>query len=89
MREHDQVLTHVKKALKPGGRLVICEPIADQRRKLLRSDQEVKHEVGMNFVIKDLENTGFKILHTKDPFVDRTKEKGDKMWLIVATKSGL
>jgi ubiquinone/menaquinone biosynthesis C-methylase UbiE len=86
MRDHDKILQHVKKSLRAGGRLVICEAIADQRRKSLRTDQEAKHEIGMNFVREDLENMGFKILDTKDPFVDRTIEKGDKMWLIVATK---
>ncbi len=86
MRNHDKILQHIKSSIRKGGRLVICEPIADQRRKSLRSVQEAQHEVGMNFVLKDLENMGFKILNTHDPFVDRTKEKGDKMWLIVATK---
>lgn len=86
MRNHDKMLQHIRSSIRTGGRLVICEPIADQRRKSLRLVQEAQHEVGMNFVIEDLENMGFKILNTRDPFVDRTKEKGDKMWLIVATK---
>lgn len=86
LKEHDKILQHVRSSLKPGGRLVICEAIADQRRKSLRQEQEAKHEIGMNFVAEDLENMGFKILNSKDPFVDRTKEKGDKMWLIVAVK---
>jgi SAM-dependent methyltransferase len=86
MDDHDQILQHVKAALKPGGRLVLCEPIAEERRKLTRSEQEKKHELGMSFAIADLEKAGFKILTKKDPFADREKIKGDKMWLIVATK---
>jgi ubiquinone/menaquinone biosynthesis C-methylase UbiE len=86
MDDHDKILLHIKSALKPGGRLVICEPIADERRKLAREDQERKHELGMNFALEDLKKAGFTILKKQDPFVDRSKEKGDNMWLIVASK---
>jgi len=86
MDDHDQILQHVKAALKSGGRLVICEPIAEERKKLTRSEQEKKHELGINFALADLEKAGFKILTKRDPFADREKIKGDKMWMIVATK---
>ncbi len=84
MDDHDKILQHIKVSLKPGGRLVLCEPIADERRKSNREDQGRKHELGMNFALEDLQKAGFTILKQQDPFVDRSKEKGDKMWLIVA-----
>jgi hypothetical protein len=40
----------------------------------------------MNFALEDLKRAGFKILFQDDAFVDRLKEKGDKMWLIVCEK---
>jgi tRNA A58 N-methylase Trm61 len=86
MDDHDKILQHIKASLKSGGRLVNCEPIADERRKSTREEQERKHELGMNFALEDLKKAGFKILKQTDAFVDRTKEKGDKMWLIVAMK---
>lgn len=86
MDEHDKILQHIKASLKSGGRLVLCEPIADERRKLVRKEQEAKHELSMNFALEDLQKAGFTILKQQDPFVDRSKEKGDKMWLIVAVK---
>ncbi|MDZ7648340.1 MAG: class I SAM-dependent methyltransferase [Cytophagales bacterium] len=86
MDDHDQILQHIKSSLKSGGRLVLCEAIADERRNSARSDQERKHELGMNFALEDLKKAGFAIIKQQDPFVDRTKEKGDKMWLIVASK---
>ncbi len=86
MDDHDKILQHIKTSLKPGGRLVLCEPVADERRKFIREDQERKHELGMNFVLEDLQKAGFTILKQQDPFVDRSKEKGDKMWLIVAVR---
>jgi ubiquinone/menaquinone biosynthesis C-methylase UbiE len=86
MDDHDKILQHIKASLKSGGRLVLCEPIADERRKLVRKDQEAKHELSMNFALEDLLKAGFTILKQQDPFVDRSEEKGDKMWLIVAVK---
>lgn len=86
MDDHDDILQHVKASLKSGGRLVICEPIAEERRKLSRSAQEGKHELAMGYALEDLAKAGFTISYQKDPFVDRTKEKGDKMWVVVAEK---
>lgn len=86
MDDHDQILQHIKLALKPGGRLVLCEAIAESRRDATRQEQERKHELAMNFAVTDLKKAGFTILKQQDPFVDRTAEKGDKMWLLVALK---
>ena len=86
MNEYVKMLQHIKASLKLGGRLVLCEPIAEERRKLNRVDQKQKHELGMNFALEDLSKAGFSILKQQDPFVDRTKEKGDKMWVVVALK---
>jgi len=86
MKDHDKILQHIFSSLKQGGRLVICEPIAQSRRNLSRADQEKKHEVSMEFVLEDLKKAGFTILEKKDPFVDREKIKGDKMWIILATR---
>jgi ubiquinone/menaquinone biosynthesis C-methylase UbiE len=79
MKKHESILTHIKAALKPGGKLVLCEPIADQRRGLTRAGQEEKHELGIEFAITDLNQAGFRIIRKQDPFVDRTKEKSDNM----------
>jgi ubiquinone/menaquinone biosynthesis C-methylase UbiE len=87
MDAHQEILGAIKNALKLKGRLVICEPISDERKKLSRQDQERKHEMGMNYAIEDLKKAGYKILLQEESFVDRVKEKGDKMWIIVCEKS--
>lgn len=86
MDDHDKILMHVKAALKRGGRLVICEPIAESRRDLARSEQEAKHEIAMKFVEEDLARAGLSVVHRQDPFADRTAVKGDVMWMLVAEK---
>lgn len=86
MDEHQKILEHIKKSLKPGGRILLCEPISDERIKLTREEQEKKHELGMNYAREDLTQAGFTIIFQQQAFVDRVKEKGDKMWLIVGEK---
>lgn len=86
MDDHDKILHHIKVALKVGGRLLLCEPISASRRNFTRAEQELKHELGINFAIEDLKLAGFEISYQKDPFADRTKVKGDTMWVIVAVK---
>lgn len=87
MDRHDAILQHIRTALKPGGRLLICEPISDDRKTFPRADQEKKHELGMDFALSDLKKAGFKITFQQEGFVDRVKEKGDRMWLIVCEKN--
>ena len=87
MDDHDKILQHVKASLKVGGRIVICEPIAEERKSKSRSDQETRHELGMNYAIDDLMKAGFQIIYKRESFVDRTKIKGDKMWIVVGRKN--
>jgi len=86
MDQHDEMLRHIKLCLVSGGRLLLCEPIAENRRNLSRAEQEGRHELGMHYALADLQNAGFEILFRQDRYVDRSKVKGDMMWVIVATK---
>jgi predicted methyltransferase len=86
MDDHDEILLHIKASLKPGGRLVICEPIADERKNSSRTEQERKHELAMKFALEDLEKAGFQIITKQENFADRTAVKGDRMWIIVASR---
>ncbi|HEX6222818.1 MAG TPA: methyltransferase domain-containing protein [Chryseolinea sp.] len=87
MDAHQQILQHIKTSLRVGGRLVICEPISEERKKLTRDEQERKHELGMDYAIADAIQAGFKVIWKQESFVDRVKEKGDMMWLIVCERS--
>jgi ubiquinone/menaquinone biosynthesis C-methylase UbiE len=86
MDAHMAMLAAIKNALKRRGRLVICEPISEERKKVSREDQERKHELGINYAAEDLKKAGYRILLQEESFVDRLKEKGDKMWIIVCEK---
>lgn len=86
MDHHAEILQHIFTSLKAGGRLLICEPIADSRRELSRAEQERKHELSMHYALDDLRDAGFRVLYQRDNFIDRTKEKGDRMWVVVVVK---
>lgn len=86
MDDHDEILLHIKTALKTGGRLLLCEPINDNRRSQSRATQEGKHELEMRFALEDLRKAGFTISFQQDRYIDREKIKGDKMWVVVAVK---
>lgn len=86
MKDYMEVLYHLKQSLKKDGRLVICEPIANERKTSSREDQEKRHELGINYALEDLAKAGFEILFKSENFVDRTTIKGDMMWVIVARR---
>ena len=83
---HQSMLAAILRALKPGGHLVIVEPLASSRRNESRERQERSHEIGPQYVRDDLEQAGFEIVSLIDPLTKRPE--GDEMWLVVARKSG-
>ncbi len=88
IRDHDTFLINLKKALKPGAVVVICEPLADERKGQPRDAQFRKHELESRYALEDLRKAEFSILHHEERFVDRTEQKGDTMWVIVARPKG-
>ncbi len=85
MDHYREILAHLFRALKPGGRLVLVEPIAKEREDWSRDKQAGKHEISMRFALADLTEAGFNIQKKQDPFIDRPS-KSDRMWMAVAVK---
>lgn len=96
--EYRAILEHVRKALKPGGRLVIVEPIPRRADDTTRQAQTKRHSIAMSFVEEDLKQAGFEIV-TKDPgFVTRPEHQTNAEraagtatpteWLLVARPRG-
>jgi SAM-dependent methyltransferase len=81
MVDHQAMLRALRSALKPGGRLVIVEPISDGRVKDTRDQQTKVHEIAAAFVEQDLREAGFRIRTLQDPFANRGNHSE---WLIVA-----
>jgi precorrin-6B methylase 2 len=81
MGEHRSMLHHLRRALKPDGRLVIVEPLSEQRRNGSRDEQTRKHEIAPAFVEHEAREAGFRILRLEDPF---TADGAERLWLLVA-----
>ena len=68
MSEHQAMLAHLRKALKPTGRLIIVEPISPSRRDGNRESQASRHEIAPEFVLRDAREAGFSVAALEDPF---------------------
>ena len=68
MTEHQAMLEQIRRALKPGGRLVIVEPISPSRRESGRDEQTRRHEIAPQLVEQDARSAGFEVAALEDPF---------------------
>jgi precorrin-6B methylase 2/rhodanese-related sulfurtransferase len=83
MKEYESMLGHLRRALKPGGRLVILEPITPSRRTESRAVQARSHEIASEIVLQDARGAGFKIASLEEPF---SSHHGHGLeWLMVLT----
>jgi precorrin-6B methylase 2 len=85
MIEHDAMLRQIRAALKPGGRLVVVEPMHDSSRELTREEQVKQHDIAIEIVDDELRAAGFEVLERDDAFVKFTAVPGG-FWLIVARR---
>jgi ubiquinone/menaquinone biosynthesis C-methylase UbiE len=86
MTEHQAMLEHIRKALKPGGRLVIVEPISAERRDSTRDEQTRRHEIAPGFVEQDAKSAGYEVAALEDPFSSHHGHGSE--YMIVLTRSG-
>ena len=68
MREHQSMLAGIKRALKPGGRLVILESVAVAQRNIPRDAQESRHQLAAHYLQQDALQPGFQVARFEDPF---------------------
>lgn len=81
MADHQAMLAKIRTALNADGRLVILEPIAASRRESDRADQVRSHEIGIDHVVREAEEAGFRVVLRQDPFTTR-RDAGDDEWLL-------
>ena len=65
--DHPEMLSNLRAALKPGGRLVIFESIGAKRRSEPRAVQTKNHEISPRIMEAELSKAGFTIVETVDP----------------------
>lgn len=82
MRSHQEVLDGIRKALKPGGRLVLVEPTAKDRPKATRDEQARAHIIAIELALEDLQAANFQVIERQEDFVNRPNDESE--WVIVA-----
>lgn len=69
--EYAAVLAKVRDALKPGGRLVLIEPMPLRPEDTTRAAQARRHQIAIEFAEDDLMQAGFDIVKKDLSFVQR------------------
>jgi predicted methyltransferase len=88
MTAHEEILRHVRAALKSGGTFVLMEGIWDSREGQSRDEQIKHHQLAPKLAKQEVERAGFEIVEVRDPFLERPPDEDGKSrwWLIVARK---
>ena len=84
--QYQQMVVHILRALKPGGRLIIADYSIPEHREQTRTDQLKRHEIDPGLVRAELEQVGFTIVNCEDPFVKDRRTDKPGMWLITAAR---
>ena len=83
-RNYMAMLAHLKQSLKPGGRLVMAEPMEKEVAGADRDEQMDDHSLAMKFARKELKKAGFKITKEVDEFIKHNDHH--RYWMIVAKR---
>jgi predicted methyltransferase len=83
MTEHESMLAGMRRALRPGGRLVIID-LAPYDGSASRDRQTDSHRIGIDFVEREVRAAGFELLES-DPGFTRTG-RGTGQWMLVARR---
>ena len=82
---HDAMLSHIYRALRNGGRLVLLEPFHETARGKSREAQVANHDLAPEFAEEELRRAGFTVLERRDGFIGFVGQPGG-FWLIIAVR---
>lgn len=82
--DYMEVLGHIKKALKPNGRILILEKLKEDKRGKSREEQARGHTLSSKYVKQELKEAGFSITKEIKDFGDWQENKEKQMWIVVA-----
>lgn len=83
MNDYKQILFHVKKALKPDGRILILEKLKRQKIGKSRQEQTMGHTIAPKYVENELKEAGFEVIAIEKD-LGYWEEDPDKMiWVMV------
>ena len=83
MKEYMTVLGHVKRSLKPNGRIVVLEKLKSFAKNKNRKEQVSAHTLSSQFVRKELQQAGFKIIEQINNIGNWENDSSKKIWILV------
>jgi len=87
MQAHEAMLRHIRAALKPTGRLVLVERIANEFESSSREEQIKIHQLSPKLAKRELEDAGFEVIELHDRFFEPDGNRKSRWWLLVAEKT--
>ena len=84
MKEYMTILEHVKLALKPSGRILIIEKLKSHAKNKSRKEQVSAHTLSPDFVKKELQEAGFKVIQQLDDLGNWENNTSKKIWALIA-----
>ena len=84
MESYETIISHIKKALKPDGKLLVLEKLKKHKRGKSRKEQVAAHTLSSKYVKEELKAAGFEIENYIANFGYWKKEKDKQMWVLVA-----
>jgi SAM-dependent methyltransferase len=85
MTAHQAILARIRESLRPGGRLLLVEPMQESSRGLPREKQEANHDIEIGLAEDDLRAAGFEIQQRDVEFV-KLKGVAGAFWLLLARR---
>jgi len=88
MPAYTEILQHLKRSLRPGGKLVLLEPYSPEGEKKTRDEQVGDHQIAPELVVQELEKAGFEVILIDREYIGNTHEDhSHHNGLVVARKS--
>lgn len=86
MNDYMTILEHVKRALKPDGRIVIIEKLKSRIKGKSRQTQTNAHSLGLRHVKKELQQVGFIMVYQNNNIGKWEQDPNKTIWILVGKK---
>ncbi len=83
MKDYREILQHVKKALKPNGRILLLEKLKREMIGKSRQEQSKAHTLAPKFVENELKEAGFEVIMIDKDLGYWEENHDKKIWVMV------